>query len=480
MGRWLLPAAAAATAGFGFALALGWEPGVPGEWVWRAGAVRTNLLPSIAGVLALTALTAALCRPGRWESLRPAARAGWLGALVLVVFVFQLALLNASGLPWIAQGAVIASPVATTYFGVSLGVEDPAQWLARYPDLMRALPHHAPTHPPGFVLFFVLIRRICASLSPQGDWLSGVAEQYRLFGMDLTPADALAAIVSAGAVALIGALSLPALYALAARQGGARLALCSACMAAAMPGLLLLGASSDLIVMTLAVVALWLGYGAWRSGSLVGAGLAGLTVALGLFVSLAFGLVAAIAAAWVIFGAARVGDRAAAVGRAAKHAAAAGLAFGAFYLVLYLVWDYRPIAVAREALAAHREVTTVSFARAYWKWVLMNPLECAIFVGLPLTISALWSWRSVRWSQLPRLGSLLIAWLVVMAVLDLSGIVRGEVGRIWLFLLWPAALAAGAYLSRRSDAARLVPLLVLFQAAQAVAMRGYLTIYSIL
>jgi hypothetical protein len=65
-------------------------------------------------------------------------------------------------------------------------------------------------------------------------------------------------------------------------------------------------------------------------------------------------------------------------------------------------------------------------------------------------------------------------------LLGLSGAVRGEVGRIWLFLLWPAALAAAVALSRRADAGRATALLVFMQVSQALMMKGYLTIYSIL
>ena len=57
---------------------------------------------------------------------------------------------------------------------------------------------------------------------------------------------------------------------------------------------------------------------------------------------------------------------------------------------------------------------------------------------------------------------------------------RGEVGRIWLFLLWPASLAAAAWSTRRAGREYVVPLLVLLQVVQTLLMKGYLTMYSIL
>jgi len=168
------------------------------------------------------------------------------------------------------------------------------------------------------------------------------------------------------------------------------------------------------------------------------------------------------------------------VRRALGMGLAGVIGFAIFYLALYLAYDYRPIAVARAALTAHRAVAAMEGVRTYWRWAVMNPGECAIFTGLPLTVAALWSWRALRDPGQERLRMFVRSWLVLAVLLDLSGMVRGEVGRIWLFLMWPAALAASAWLSAREDRARAVPVLVLLQVAQAVMMNGYLTIYSIL
>ena len=68
----------------------------------------------------------------------------------------------------------------------------------------------------------------------------------------------------------------------------------------------------------------------------------------------------------------------------------------------------------------------------------------------------------------------------VLGLLDVSGTVRGEVGRIWLFLLWPAAIAAAPLLSRSRGRVAVVTALVLLQVCQAMLMRAHLTMYSLL
>ncbi|UCC67829.1 MAG: hypothetical protein JSV79_12050 [Armatimonadota bacterium] len=482
----LVLVAGAATVGLGVALSGGWEPGIPGEWVWEHNALGAYLLPALVAALLLVPVGAVLCRSERWSRMPALGRGVSLAALVLLVLALQWALLTAVGPPsvsWSAPGWIIASPNATTYFSASLDVRDVKTWIAEYPQHMSKLPHHAQTHPPGFVLLFVLLRRAAAAMAPgEQPVFAALAESYNeTFGLGLTPTDAVAAVAGAAIIALAGALSLIPLYLLGRELVGAKGAVCAVGLAAGMPGLLLLGASGDQIILLLAVLTAWLCYSGWRRQSVVGALLAGLTAAVGLFLSLGFAVVAAWLAVWVVLGALRSENPRAAFRRAVISGATALVGFAILYLLLYSLLGYRPLAVAQQAFAAHRDVTTVAVARSYWKWLLMNPLEAAMFTGFPLVIAALWSRPTLsRDAASARLRSFLAAWLIVLVVLNLSGAVRGEVGRIWLFLFWPAALAAGAWLASRPRLAAAAPVLVLLQVSQVFLMRGYLTIYSIL
>ena len=477
----LVITAALATIAFGAALLLGWQPGLPGEWIWRRNILPVRLLPPFLAGLGLTGLAALIARRD-WSSLSRPARALALLLVILLAFALQIALLNAAGPPWVTGGAYVVSPSATTYFAVSLDVTNPARWVADYPRLLHSLPYHSGTHPPGFVLFFLAVRRVCAALigtpSPHLDQL---AREYNdVFGLSLTGPDTAAAIASALVIALLGALALLPIYYLARLLVGPRAAPYAACLSASIPALLLLAASPDLIILSLTALSLCLGYCAWRRRSLPLAFLAGLTVALGLFLSLAFALVAALAVIWLILGLFGPSPRRETVRRTAAIGGVALAGLLAFYLALYVIYGYRPIEVAVQALSAHRGITTVEAARTYWKWLLMNPVECALFAGLPLVIAAAWSWRTCRDPASSRPRLFLWAWFLLFAALDLSGAVRGEVGRIWLFLLWPISLAASAWLAARPGRAQALPLLVFLQVAQALLMKAYLTMYSIL
>ena len=105
------------------------------------------------------------------------------------------------------------------------------------------------------------------------------------------------------------------------------------------------------------------------------------------------------------------------------------------------------------------------FTRTYWKWLLVNPFELALSVGLPIALLALVGFRrSIQSvfsrSQAPR--SQAGAWererngqrigtccciAVTIVLLWLSGKNSGEAARLWLFLMpWLIWLAADSFL----------------------------------
>ena len=81
----------------------------------------------------------------------------------------------------------------------------------------------------------------------------------------------------------------------------------------------------------------------------------------------------------------------------------------------------------------------VEYPRTYAAWVLANPVELAIGLGLPAT-----AWAVVGFAS-PR-GCPRVAWasLAVLAILTLTGRSLSEVGRLWLPLMPPLLIAAAA------------------------------------
>ncbi len=462
-------------------LSTGRPMGIPGQWVWMRNALPPRLLPALPG-LAVFAAVAVLASRLRWDDVPPGRRALWLALIVLAVFALQVGLLNSAGEPWVFPGAVIISPSATTYFSTSYDIQGGVRaWVSSYQDRMPTQQYHVRTHPPGLVLFFYALRGVAAHLVPaRGTWFDGVAETYRIFGLGPTPADAAAAIGGAFLLALIGALGLIPLYALSIRLLRSQAALAATLLAGSIPALLLFAASPDQLIFTLTLTTLALSYVAWRDERPWPAFFAGVVFAVASFLS--FGVLAA--AGWlvllVVVGTLRRPDRVGTVRMFVPLGLAGVAGFALVYVLLVACLGYHPLAVAREALFAHRGVTTVEQSRSYLAWLLLNPVDFLLFAGLPLAVAAGWALRETRGrAELRCWRTFLMASALTFVALDLSGTVRAEVGRIWLFLMGPLAMAAGPAFEEpeRAGAWRYV---LAFQVLTAVVLKVRLSQYVVL
>ena len=114
-------------------------------------------------------------------------------------------------------------------------------------------------------------------------------------------------------------------------------------------------------------------------------------------------------------------------------------------------WGVAPWRVARVGLDEHFQL--VGAQRSYATWLPFNLLDLVLFSGVPLTIAfaggvaaAVGALR--RGAAGPAEGLTLVTALLVVVLL-LSGSTRGEVGRIWLFLMPLLALGGAFWLAER-------------------------------
>jgi hypothetical protein len=84
--------------------------------------------------------------------------------------------------------------------------------------------------------------------------------------------------------------------------------------------------------------------------------------------------------------------------------------------------------------------------RPYWTYLVYNLYDLAVFLGIPVavylaahSIASVRAWTSGRATQADALS---LSWVAVLVGLDVLGITRGEVPRLWLFLM-PAMLLIG-------------------------------------
>jgi len=462
---WTMPAAqVAAVAAFGLWLFVFRLPiGYPPEWAWTP-AEAAKRMPFPWGALRVLVLCGGLAAVGAWSRSRLGwRRFGVLLALVgIVLFIVGTQTVLTMGAPGGVPMAVASqfSPISIEYFGTAYTMRDVGEELRAYPGHMRTAGFHVATHPPGAVLFYrlgidavrvspwlrsALTRGIESSAGVSAEQIAEAARGYPAAAQ--LPGGAVpAAVLMTILPGVLGALTVFPLFLLVQRFSDTNRALLAAALFATTPSLLLFGQSLDQVVTLFATAALALGCAGVVQRDVRWLVVAGIVLGLGGFVS--FG---ALAAGLVVVGFSALSGTAgepksAHARRTIGHAAALGLGVvivmaAASLLCRVSLWD-----VFVTGMAAHRRAT-LGAERSHLVWAVMNWWELAAFLGWPLAVAVgLGVVRGCRRGVHPGMESPLLrlacAALLAMAVLDVLGVVRGEVGRIWLFLIPP--LAGGA------------------------------------
>ena len=367
----------------------------------------------------------------------------------------------------------VGLPAASSYHQEARKVTRLGEYLAGYEREVRRRPFRVQlsTHPAGPVVLFWCLNHAFAG-RPMAAALFAAMSEPELAGVWL------ATLV----LRLAASLVVVPVYLMASSWYGRRAGLGAAAFSAAIPSLLLFSPILDQCFPALAATACWLGYRAGERRSAGWAVLAGLAVSAGLFLSLAFAVVALVAALLAIVGLGKGGRRP--QGRdLAKLLAGASAGLVAPVVTLYVAVGYNSLAVWKACWDGNAEFNRLTH-RTYWKWALVNPVEFLAFLGVPLACLFV---RRVA-SEVGQLGrrklagrdwpTLVVAGLLVL--LDVLGANLGEVARLWMFLMPACAVAAAAEVERYTPYRRAVFLaLFALQCLQVALFRAGLDVLNI-
>nr|WP_250846898.1 hypothetical protein [Aquisphaera insulae] len=444
------------------AVARRWIPlGIPGQWVWLpAPAPKTLIAPALAalavvgyGVFAafgLKSLTDGRRPPGR---LREAC---WLAALLFAAIAIQAILPTgaADGFGLERWGYVNFAISSSGYHRIAReqAASDPWKFLADYPAWIRKQDTlHIGTHPPGLIaLECVLlssmqahpgvadaVERFTPRATTMGLRLFEEATRYPLSRPDraaLYLTSLLTLLACAGTVVPLYLLGRSEIAAGPAWAAAALWPLASA------PNLFqpVADTAYPFLSTLAACLAAWaarpvatLG---WRGPALAVA--SGLVLAFGNFFTLAF-LPAGLVVGLLIAAAPGV-DR----NRKRTLIAAVGIGFLALNALGWAITGANPIVIWWWNVQKHAGFYD-QFPRTYLAWLLINPVETAVALGLPAAVWLACGLAAGR--RAPRAA--LIAFGVLL-LLNVLGRNMGEVARLWILYLPPLLLAAGAGMDR--------------------------------
>jgi methylthioxylose transferase len=435
--------------------------GVPGEWEWlrvKFPPVWQWLCLAGLGVAAYAGFVALGFKALATRSSRRA-EAAWLTGLLAAAIAVQVIIPSgaASGYDLTKWAAANYLPGSAGYFKVARqqAVGDPWKFLADYPRWIRDQDSlHIGTHPPGLIAVqCVLIGVMERQPSLAGllvDHMPAAVEQgFRVFAerdpQPLTRADRAALYATALLTLAACAGTVVPLYLLARVALGAPAAWAAAALWPLAPAANLFQPVADtaypLLSTSALAMAAWAAWSQERPGWAAFNGIllavtSGATMAFGMFFTLAFLPVGLIVALLVCFHQS-VSPRSRAV-----LILAIGLGFVTILLCGWVVIGANPFVIGSWNLYHHARFYD-DYPRTYRLWLVVNPVELAIAIGLP---SVVWCLVSVVAAR----GLPFSVWstLLVLTLTNLTGRNMGEVARLWLLYMPPLLVAAGYSIDR--------------------------------
>lgn len=441
----------------------------PAEWRWPYRPLALAPLPALAAILFGAAVIAVLLHGPRGRK-----GAIWI-ALLGYGFILSVVAAQPNGFGRVVS--VLASRHSFSYLYDAALAPGTRELLADFPAASAALSMHSRTHPPGVLLAIRGLDRAASALGPAGalgaplprkaaEAMAAEISRAKQRGKPApaVPPSPMSAVALAFLLPLAAAATALPVFSLGRSWGlsdfGARSA---AALWVAVPAAVLFTPSLDqaLAGFAAAGAALAAKGAEGRRGDLQALA-AGVVVGAGCLIS--YGLLVAVPfVAWVALASGE--DRAWREARRAVRAALVGLGFLLPWLALALLAGYEPWRSFRAAISAHREMAVAT--RSYATWLFANPYDFALFCGPAVAVLAVAGALLRRGPSGMRRG--LAGGAALFVLLWLSGSVRGEVGRIWLFAMPFVALAAAGAEGNRTAGPRNLWAPGLVVAAQALA-----------
>ena len=449
-------------------LHLHWLPlGIPGQWQWQ---VRQRPATPTIGLLLGAALVffggIAILDGCRRDSVRRAQAWASAAALVLGSYLLAVGAVGSAEGGWLNATLAVCSDLSFGYFTEAVkhrSVADFRRWLAD--TAARTDPGQVParvaTHPPGPVIFarwalgfldrHTGLKRLLSF--PLRLAVPSGRETARLAGLVSSAHPRSTEVAGAAGIVWFLALGAPAavLGALAfgTALSGPRTGFITGALSATIPALHVFMPGIDAWAAAFAIWSLALLTWAARTERPFIAAAAGVVWGIGL--QWTFGLSALLPiVAWLIW---RHGRR-----RWLALAALTVAGVVAAHIPLMLM-GYEPLA---NFLASMRAQRTIMASRTYLGWLIFNFWDLVLFFGPALVALCAAAGRDERDVLLP-VGA-------TVALLLLAGATRGEVGRIWSFLMPIAAAGAAGPLARLRETPLVIAGAVVIAAQLAVMM----------
>lgn len=372
--------------------------------------------------------------------------------------------------------------------------------ISTYEQNNHLLVGHSVTHPQGNIIFIKIIIQMFERFASLREIMFAVSGSLQIDRVYLASVDAIlrndayfAASTFLGLLLpLLSIVSLLPLYIIGKNLFNRRVGYLAALLSICIPAYILISPQIDQLYVLLAVTITALYVVGYRKNNVYMIILGGLVLTLSLFFTIAIILLLPIL--WVItvvieaqslknngyLDLLRLSLR-------NKYFIIFGLTTSFGFLTCILI-EHDLLYTFFRILKHNSEFNKTAFAegRPYLYWLVGNLYEYAMFLGIPLSVlfvAEVCSKPENKIIKASKLYSLLILFVIIM--LDISGINRGEVARLWMFLMPFYVLAVASYIDRICVNSSvyfysLIVTIIALQFFQSIAFRLYMPIYNVL
>ncbi len=352
--------------------------------------------------------------------------------IMLLCFFFQLSVLffSRSGIGVLIHR--IIDPTLNGYFTASLSIKNVQDFLTNYNQTMLHYIYHAKAHPPGAILLFYIIKQCIApftSFISFANHFSPAHSDVKQTWEMLLPIDKATAIVSGFFIPLLSTLSLIPLYFSAKMLYGARVALRNLFIFFFIPTIIFFIPINDAFLHIFSITAFFFLIKAVQKNNLLSYVLSGATLFLGVLFNLSL---LPLLILFFVFALVSLRNKKT---TSLKKYLNGGIFFSlGFFLppmLLNLFFHFNFLQVTQTIMQYVPDI----HSRSYTLWLSYNIYDFLIFCGIPLALLSLHLLKqtfsqSIK-KQFNKIDPVYLALLLMIIILNFSGSVRGETGRLW-------------------------------------------------
>ncbi len=415
----------------------------PDEWRWTLRSIQSpeRLLVPIIALGLYVFITA------RWLNRSVFSAEKFLLFITVAAAIIQFALAFAvSRYPLLEFFGPTVSVHNSGYFSTAIANNDLTSLLSNYPQIMPSLPIHAQSHPPGPIMMQRLGWEFFQALPPLADSIAMPLRALQCHNPGLMALDnpQIASALIGMLIPLIGALAVWPMYAFGKRIIGSQAALIAVALFPIMPLFALWPTQWDQVYPLLLFTSLYFMHTGLESRSIAKVFLAGIPLSIATFFSVGNVVLIAIVALYgFTYHLAISPSRHLSISHSLVLVVSFLLGCASIWIGYALIYRVNPIDVLSTGSRLAFESTTGN--RSYLLWLLWNPIDFITFLGLPIAVLLLLNLKKIL-KPSKSLLPLVVATFATFILLDLSGSVRGEVGRLWIYFGPLMLLIAGSTL----------------------------------